>query len=294
MLRAPFRLIVSLMVAFIFCSLPVQGQEPASAADNNEKLHFVVYLSRHDVRSPTGKLEQYNVYSAAPWPAWDVAPGYLTTRGFQLMMLFGAYDRAELTGLGLLTGNACADASQITIYADSDQRTRETGKALAEGLAPGCTIPVQALPEGTRDPLFHSVSDGSDRVDSSFAVAAIAGRIGGDATNLTAAYRSQLRALNDMLASCGANPSEPRHRTSLFDIPATLSRRQRSHPEELRVSLNTAATLAENLLEYIQGMDTSSVGWGCVDGTKLRSLLALHSAAEELTACFDSVLLTDS
>jgi 4-phytase/acid phosphatase len=56
------------------------------------------------------------------------------------------------------------------------------------------------------------------------------------------------------------------------------------HVAELRSPLNTASTLVENLLlEYTQGMETSSVGWGCVDGPKLRFLMELHSAATDFT-----------
>ena len=52
---------------------------------------------RHGVRSPTGKSAQYNQFSAAPWPEWKVAPGYLTPHGFELIRLFGAYDRLALS-----------------------------------------------------------------------------------------------------------------------------------------------------------------------------------------------------
>ncbi len=249
-------------------------------------LKFVVYLSRHGVRSPTGKPEQYTPYSAAPWPAWDVAPGYLTAHGFELTKLFGEYDRMKLASQGLLAADGCADSDRVTFYSDSDQRTRETGKALAEGLFPGCAIAVHGLPEGVHDTLFHSIPAGRGSDDSSLAIAAIAGRIGGNPDNLTAAYRSQLATLDKILATCGnPPPAQQRQRTSLFDIPATLSVEQRGHRAELKGPLNTAATLTENLLlEYTQGMDASNVGWGCVDGAKLRSLLALHTAAEDFTA----------
>ena len=246
---------------------------------------FVVYLSRHGVRSPTGKPEQYNPYSAAPWPAWDVAPGYLTAHGFELMKLFGAYDRMELASEGFLDSAGCADAGRVTFYSDSGQRTRETGNALAAGFFPGCATSVRGLPEGTADPLFHSSRVDRNPGDSSLETAAIAGRIGGNPDNPTEAYCSQLFALDQILATCGASVSDPNHRISLFDIPATLSDGQEGHHAELKGPLNTAATLTENLLlEYAQGMDTANVGWGCVDGAKLRSLLVLHTAAEDFTA----------
>ena len=46
--------------------------------------------------------------------------------------------------------------------------------------------------------------------------------------------------------------------------------------------MNTASTLTENLLlEYTEGMDAANVGWGCVDGEKLRSLVDLHTSASD-------------
>jgi 4-phytase/acid phosphatase len=263
------------------------AQSAVSPSDNSSnELKFVVYLSRHGVRSPTGLPAEYNPYSLAPWPVWDVPPGYLTAHGYQLMKLFGAYDRMELAKEGLLSARGCEDASKISFYADSDERTRETGKAIAEGLFPGCPAPVRFLPEGTNDPLFHYHPTPAQlgATTPMQAAAAIAGRIGGNPANLAEAYRPQLKALDKILATCGtAAPSQPK-RVSLFDIPATLAPGSGGHVAELRGPLNTASTLAENLLlEYTEGMDTSKVGWGCVDDEKIRSLMELHTAATDFT-----------
>lgn len=245
-------------------------------------LKFVIYLSRHGVRSPTGKPEQYNPYSVAPWPAWDVAPGYLTTHGYRLMELFGAYDRLDLVSKGLLNATGCEDTARVTFHADSDQRTRESGNALAAGFFPGCKVAVQALSEGTDDPLFHSVPAGVGEPDPALAVAAVAGRIGGDPGNLTNAYHPQIAALDKLLTTCGSPSSTGKARTSLLDIPVKLAPGKGDRLAELRGPLNTAATLTENLLlEYTQGMDAANVGWGCVDGDNLRVLIDLHTAASD-------------
>lgn len=259
---------------------------PPTSQDATSDLRFVVYLSRHGVRSPTALPSQYDPYSAAPWPAWSVPPGYLTAHGFQLIKQFGAYDRMELAKEGLLSADGCIDANTVSFYADSDERTQETGKALAEGLFPGCHLNVRFLPEGTNDPLFHYHPTQAQlgATASVQAAAAIAEHIGGNPASLSETYRPQLEELDKILATCGTAASSRQNRTCLFDIPTTLAPGSGGHVAELRSPLNTASTLVENLLlEYTEGMDASKVGWGCVDGTKLRSLMELHTAATDLT-----------
>jgi 4-phytase/acid phosphatase len=266
-------------------SVTTYAQPSASSPDEvDAELRFVVFVSRHGVRSPTGKNLQYDTYSAAPWPKWDVAPGYLTAHGFHLMELFGAYDRMKLASQGLFHANGCEDAAGVTIYADSDQRTRETGKALAQGMFPGCGVSVQFLPEGSNDPLFHPVPANAGPLDAALASAAIAGRIGGSPDNLTHAYRTQIASLDNLLANCGAATSAGQKRTSLFDIPAAVSPGTGDHLADAKGPINTASTLSENLLlEYAEGMEVGNVGWGCVDGPKLRELMELHTAATDFT-----------
>ncbi len=248
-----------------------------------DELRYVIYLERHGVRSPTGKAAQYDLYSSGAWPEWPVQPGLLTPHGFHLMELFGAYDRSLLASEGLLQPAGCSSARYITIYADSDQRTRETGKALARGLMPGCDLAVQALPQGTNDPIFHALTDSSAHPGVASAVTAVAGRLGGRPENLTSAYRPQLEALDRILA-CGK--AAPGHvlRTSLFDIPARLSSGTGDHLVDLKGPLSTASTLAENLLlEYTEGMDKSDVGWGCASDADIAEALSLHAAATDYT-----------
>jgi 4-phytase/acid phosphatase len=254
----------------------------ASSTQSDTELRYVVYLSRHGVRSPTGKSTQYNQYSVGAWPEWSVQPGYLTPHGFHLMELFGAYDRTLLAAEGLLAPKGCSDAAHITIYADSDQRTRETGKAVALGLMPGCDLAVQALTEGTNDPMFHALGDKSTPRDNNLARAAVAGRLGGDPNNLTLAYSEQLQFLDHILATCGGPSASTLQRASLLSIPATLSAGSGDHLVDLKGPINTAGTLVENLLlEYTEGMDKNDVGWGCVGRSELQSLLNLHTAATD-------------
>jgi 4-phytase/acid phosphatase len=273
-------------------ALWAQAATPAlQTGPAGDYLRMVVIIGRHGVRSPTGNAAQYNIYSSAPWPRWSVPPGYLTAHGYRLMQILGAWDRQQLSGEGLLSATGCKDAARVTIYADSDQRTRETGNALAAGLFPGCAPTVKGLPEGMHDVLFHPLGTHHGALDPALAVAAIAGRIGGDPNNPTEAYRAQLAELDRILGHCGNDVASAdkqkapaANRQSILDIPAKLASVSQDHLGELRGPLSTASTLTENLLlEYTEGMDATNVGWGCVNGANLRSLLDLHTAASEIS-----------
>ena len=273
--RAPS---LRILCVSLLCFQLVQSSKPQTPA-RDAKLQLVVVLSRHGVRSPLTAQADLDKFSAAPWPKWEVAPGILTAHGYELMKIFGAWDRAKFSGEGLLAPIGCGDASHVTILADTDQRTRETGKALAEGMFPGCKIDVHTRPEGTVDPLFLPLKAGIGHPDPAVVTAAVAGRIGDNPANLTETYRPQLTALDRVLSGCGHLAPNPR-RTSIFDIPASLAPGTAESPVAARGPLITASTLAENLLlEYTEGMSAADTGWGCVDGAALRYIMQANLAA---------------
>ncbi len=171
--------------ALLLCIAPMAQQCFAQSPASDAHLELVIVLSRHGVRSPLTAQADLDKFSASPWPKWDVAPGILTAHGYELMKDFGAWDRTKFAGEGLLAPSGCADAEHVTIIADTDERTRETGRALSEGMFPDCNIEVHSQPDGVTDPLFSPAKARIGHPDPALAEAAIAGRIGGDPNNLT-------------------------------------------------------------------------------------------------------------
>jgi len=276
-MRVPLLALSALMLT------PMASPKESSSVRGDYQLVYAVYVVRHGVRSPTGDAAQYYRFSSAAWPKWPVPPGYLTAHGYDAIKELGAYDRNELVSQELLARDGCSDASRVSIHSDSDQRTRETAKALAEGMFPGCKVAVTSLDEGANDPLFHRPAVSTQRQQANAAATALLGRIGNDPKTVAAAYHSQLAALDRILASCGTKA--PTHeRASIMDVPASVDPGNDDHLVTMRGPLNTASTLTENmLLEYAEGMPAKDVGWGCVDGRKLRELISLHTEASDLT-----------
>jgi 4-phytase/acid phosphatase len=252
-----------------------------------EQLQFVVILTRHGVRSPTWPTERLNQFSTQGWPSWGVPPGHLTPRGKELTELLGAYDRAYLAEEGLLSAKGCEDATRLFLWADTDQRTIETGRALASGMFPGCSVHVRSLPEGTTDPLFSPMAASVGRPDRALAVAAVQGRIGSNPGALLEAYRPTLETMQQVLFGCTPGPNCPPEGAAveqfLLDLPASVGPGKGEKLVDFAGPLSTAATLAQNfLLEYANGMAGNDLGWGRVNESNLRQMMALHIAYADL------------
>jgi 4-phytase/acid phosphatase len=216
------------------------------------RLTFVVILTRHGVRSPTWETKRLNEYSAQPWPDWGVPPANLTPRGRTLMTLMGGYYSEWLAREQIIDRRSCASAAQIYIWADTDQRTLETGRALAEGLLPSCEIRVHSF-DGKDDPLFDPIAAGLVQQDQ-----AASDRAAALMKEAPASHREAFGALGEILSSGSAA--------------------QRVD------TLNTASTLTENLLlEYANGFEGKDLGWGRLNERNLFQVLKLHTVYADLT-----------
>jgi 4-phytase/acid phosphatase len=262
------RLIAFFIAAIVFCGLvPVRSAAATSSSD----LRMVVVVSRHGVRSPTHP-DELNPYSRQPWPQWNGHPGNLTERGALLMRQFGAYYRRVYGGL--LGASGCPSSGAVFVWADVDQRTRATGDAILQGLAPRCAITVGHAPSDP-DPLFDPLP-GIGVVNKVESMDSILGSVGGGFGGLLTAYAPAFATMEEVLG-CAAPATCKR----MTDVPTTVANDGDGGLATLSGGLDMAADVGENmLLEYTDGH--ADVGWGRVDRAKLLELLQLHILGKNL------------
>jgi 4-phytase/acid phosphatase len=181
----------------------------------------------------------------------------------------GGYYRAWLSKAGLLGADDCRDAARVYIRADSGQRTRETGRAFAESLLPGCEIPV-AVEAGSKDPLFAGVG----KADPELAGKAVRERLH-PVGEVLARYAPAFDALSHILNGGGTA------RRNLLD--AVPDEGGDSAGATVPRPLATASTLSEVLLlEYAEGMPQPALGWGRLTKERLLQVIELHTAYADL------------
>lgn len=272
------------IVASVLCMLfrLTAIAESGDVSSSGPHLKFALILTRHGIRSPTWTNDRLNVYAKEKWPGWSVAPGMLTPHGRALMVSFGAYYREYFASQDLLFAQGCSGADQVYFLTDKDQRTTETGRALAEGLFPGCASKVHSVGEVHEDALFHPTGK-LGTPDSGLALAAVAGRIGADPATLLPAFEMQLHQMQRVLFGCPDDNCVVSGRESVLETAPSLQAGSGDHLVTIKGPLPTGATMAENFqLEYLEGMPLSQIGWGRVDERTMRSLMLIHSASSDL------------
>lgn len=144
---------------------------PASA--QSAQLERVVVVFRHGVRAPLQGEAAAAHYADQPWPQWSTPASLLTPHGRQGVRLSGEYLRQWLVQQALLPRSGCPATGSMSVWANTDQRTIESGALLADALAPGCGIVAGHREAGSNDPLFRPIEAGTLPFDAAAAVASI-------------------------------------------------------------------------------------------------------------------------
>jgi 4-phytase / acid phosphatase len=193
------------------------------------------------------------------------------------MQLMGSYYREWLSSEHLLSETGCEMAGRVYIHADTEERTLETGRALAETLLPGCAAPVHSAPEGSHDPLFSPFPAGTAKPNWGSAAQAVRARLGNNPQHFLESHRAAFEALERVLAG-GGTPKK------LIEPPAEISVSVTNKGIELSEPWGLASSLSEDLLlEYAEGMKGKDLGWGRLDADTLLRVLELHAAYADLT-----------
>jgi 4-phytase/acid phosphatase len=181
------------------------------------------------------------------------------------MQAYGAAYRGWYGAALGWTSGTCPSNGSVFIWADVDERTRATARAVADGFAPGCNLSVGTA-QTAEDPLFDPPNEDAQR-DPARSDAAVLGAIGGTPESIATAFGSDFAALQSVMGR---------------PLPATTFKAAtNTGGAGLAGGLDLAADAAENLLlEYTDGKP--AVGWGRVDRATLLQLLQLHVLAKRI------------
>lgn len=238
---------------------------PSPVAAKGSTIERVVLLMRHGVRAPIDGEAPADTRVDGRWPGWPVAAEHLTPHGAAAIRQIGRHDRRWLTTTG------CPAPGDVRIWTNTAERTIATGRAYADGLAPGCALPVGHLTAPQVDPLFEPLRAGATAFDAGQAVAAITAYTGG-VNALTARHAGAICDL-DRVLGCGspAGCSTPG--------PATLKPSANGRGIEFTGPIRaTSGTAQVILLQYAEGMPIRDVGFGRADAATIRRIGALHAA----------------
>ncbi|WP_115527124.1 histidine-type phosphatase [Xanthomonas arboricola] len=261
--------------------LPADSRGAAAVADRQpgqtEQLERVVVVFRHGVRAPLQGEAAAAQYADQPWPQWSTPASLLTPRGRKAVRLSGAYLRQWLTQQTLLPHTGCPAAGSVSVWANTDQRTIDSGALLADALAPGCGIVAGHREAGSNDPLFRPIEAGAVPFDAVAAVASIQQQTGGPAAVLHG-HAAELQAMQQILG-CTRTPCD------FARMPSTLAPSANGRGLALGGPIDlTSGTGEVLLLQYADGLPLSQVGWGRATPERLAQVSRLHALLFDIYA----------
>ena len=233
------------------------------------QLERVVVLSRHGVRSPTKTREELQQWRSGPdrllsWPDFRVQhPADLTLKGAELMQRMGSYYRKRWASLSFWT----CPSNDVFFYADRDERTLMTARALASGFAGGdCTFTIGETYYPV-DPLFHPTDK----------------KGGNEGCNFTPPdpplpSAEQLQAVQEVVDCCSKELCEEavnKETCELKEVAASKKPKDASDTRDFTQSFGEML-----LLQYAEGLKADNYAFGKFppeQKAKMLQLLAIHT-----------------
>ncbi len=231
-----------------------------------DRIERVVLIYRHGVRAPLDDENGLAAIAPAPMPAWTTPASLLTVHGARALTLLAAYQRQGWVRSGLLPRHRCPGPRDLMIWTNTVARTIASGRALADGLAPGCAMPVGHLAADRHDPIFEQMEAGVALFDARRAAAD------------TIAYTGGMPAMTRRLAPALAAMARIIGR-SLPTAPGTIV--PGADGKGLAVDgpvIAASGTAQIFLLQYMEGLPLDQVGWGRADAAAIAAVSPLHAA----------------
>ncbi len=272
------RLLACMLLAILVATASTAGAEEKVLPDDQGERVRVVVLSRHGVRSPTQEGKTLASWSARAWPEWPVAHGRLTERGALLTKAMW-----EQMGARFKRDGGLPAPEKVYVYADVDQRTQATARALLDGL--GLHSARYAVSGKTIDPVFHPVKAGVCSLDEEAVRAAILRRAGGDLKRVVQEYATALERIGALVAPFGQGLCRSWNLPegcTLLGLPNSIDVHDGNSAVNLRGGLAIASSLAEIfLLEYAEWPEKLPA-WGQANEAVLREILPVHNRVFDL------------
>jgi 4-phytase/acid phosphatase len=218
------------------------------------------------VRSPTKTAQELGRWRRPDEPSWPdfrvQHPADLTLKGAELMQRMGTYYRKRWESL---FRNACP-RNEVFLWADRDERTLMTARALASGLAGGdCTLTISETYEPI-DPLFHPTSE-----------------LKGEGCNFTLPdppppSAKQMQAVQEIVDCCQKKFCEEtfnKETCELKDVAASEKAKESKDAREFTQSFGEML-----LLQYAEGLKGDNYAFGKFppeQKSKMLELLAIHT-----------------
>ena len=271
-----------LVTAALLCGSIVTAQ-PA----DDTQLKQVIIFGRHGVRTPILPNSSLNAFSALPYPVFpDSGIGVLTHNGGINETLLGGYFRLWLTQQGLLTGNDSADASFVYFRANDAPLIVGTAQAFATGMLPSARVSINSYTPPASDPLFDPVDAGVALLDYGMAVAAVSGRLGGNAQSLASAYAPELALTRSVLFQYPVSqtpvPVPPANKYDVTSLPITVAAGNSTLPVDLGSLAIVDGAIDPFVMEYADGLPDSQVGWGQLTAGGINQTFRLYNLLLDL------------